>query len=324
MPSRVFRVKGDIAMRWRYEDIGQRVKAFRLASGLSADEVAQKIGISRTALYRVEKGEIAKIDTLERLSDLLEVSLPTLLGVGIEYMSSAVSYFERTRQLEETADQIIVLAGPVSFLLASQRFEKALHQLLEESVPDKIPQRNKLLADVANVLDILHQRKSTYLRRRPSIVNLVSVDQISRFLNNGLIGRHDLPDAIRRERHETARAEIEHLAALIEADDLGVQIGLVTDTLPMNGFQIFRQADRSTLTISPFRLGEQPNIRVGVAMATSAPEALKLHHKIVKDAWRTAMKGSQAATYLRELLAADASAARTKPVRRKPRNPATA
>ncbi len=58
-------------MRWRYEDIGKRVKAFRMASGLSADEVAQKIGISRTALYRVEKGEIAKVDTLERLSDLL-------------------------------------------------------------------------------------------------------------------------------------------------------------------------------------------------------------------------------------------------------------
>src|SRR5690606_23530287 len=164
---------------------------------------------------------------------------------------------------------------PVSFLLASQRFETALHQLLEESVPDDIPQRAKLMADVANVLDILHQRKRNYLRRRPSIVNLVSAEQISRFLSNGLIGRHTLSEATRRERHETARAEVEHLASLLEADDLGVQIGLVTDTLPMNGFQIFRQADRSTLTISPFRLGEHPNIRVGVAMATSAPEALK-------------------------------------------------
>lgn len=292
-------------MRWRYEDIGKRVKAFRLASDLSADEVAQRIGISRTALYRVEKGEIAKIDTLERLSDLLEVSLPTLLGVGIEYMPSAVSYFERTRQLEENADQIIVLAGPVSFLLASARFEKALDRTLRESVPEHIPNRTKLLGDVANVLGILHQRKQTYLRRRPGIVNLVSTEQIALFLRNGLMGRPDLPDEVRKERHDLARAEVEHLAALIEAEDLGVQIGLVTDTLPMNGFQIFRQADRSTLTISPFRLGEHPNIRVGVAMATSAPEALKLHHKIVKDAWRTALKGSDAAAYLRELLAAD-------------------
>lgn len=304
-------------MRWRYAEIGQRVKAFRMASGLNADEVAQKIGISRTALYRVEKGEIAKIDTLERLSDLLEVSLATLLGVGIEYMPSAVSYFERTRQLEETADQIIVLAGPVSFLLASEQFESTLGQLLIESVPDKINGRAKLLADVASVLEILSQRKQTYLRRRPSIVNLVSAEQISRFLSNGLIGRSDLPEAKRRERHELARAEIEHLAALIEADDLGVQIGLVTDTLPMNGFQIFRQADHSTLTISPFRLGEQPNIRVGVALATSAPEALKLHHKIVKEAWRTSLNGPEAAAYLRELLASDTYVPAPKASRRK-------
>jgi len=292
-------------MRWRYEDIGQRVKAFRLASGLSADEVAQRIGISRTALYRVEKGEIAKIDTLERLSDLLEVSLPTLLGVGIEYMASAVSYFERTRQLEERADQIIVLAGPISFLLASPRFDATLEQLLKESVPDKVPQRARLIDDVHSVVSILRERKATYARRRPGIVNLVSAEQIARFLRGGLIGRTDLPESTVRERHEIACEEIDHLARLIEADDLGVQIGLVTDTLPMNGFQIFRQADRSTLTISPFRLGEQPNIRVGVAMATSAPEALKLHHKIVTDAWRTSMKGAEAAAYLRDLLARD-------------------
>jgi hypothetical protein len=30
------------------------------------------------------------------------------------------------------------------------------------------------------------------------------------------------------------------------------------------------------LALSPFRLGEEPNIRVGVAMITSAPEALAL------------------------------------------------
>ena len=75
----------------RYDDIGDRLKAFRLGSGLSADEVAKRIGISRTALYRFEKGELAKIETLERLAELLNVSMPTLLGVGIEYIPSAVS-----------------------------------------------------------------------------------------------------------------------------------------------------------------------------------------------------------------------------------------
>ena len=76
---------------FRYDEIGQRLRAFRLASGLSADEIRKRIGISRTALYRFEKGELVKIETLEKLAELLDVSIPTLLGVGIEYLPSAVA-----------------------------------------------------------------------------------------------------------------------------------------------------------------------------------------------------------------------------------------
>ena len=69
----------------RFDDIGNRLKAFRLGSDLSAEDIAAKLGISRTALYRFEKGEVAKIETLEKLAELLQVSVPTLLGVGVEY-----------------------------------------------------------------------------------------------------------------------------------------------------------------------------------------------------------------------------------------------
>ena len=48
-------------MTIRFDDIGDRLKAFRLATGLSADEIARRLGISRTALYRFEKGDVAKI-----------------------------------------------------------------------------------------------------------------------------------------------------------------------------------------------------------------------------------------------------------------------
>ena len=110
-------------MAIRFDDIGNRLKAFRLGSGLSADEIASRLGISRTALYRFEKGELAKIETLEKLAELLSVSVPTLLGVGVEYIASAVSYFERMRQIEEACEHIIVLAGPISYLLASDAFD---------------------------------------------------------------------------------------------------------------------------------------------------------------------------------------------------------
>ena len=119
-----------------FDDIGDRLKAFRLGSGLSAEEIAKRIGVSRTALYRLEKGELVKIDTLERLSELLDVSVPTLLGVGVEYIGSAVSFFERLRQIEEASEHITVLAGSISYLLASEEFHGVLAEVLAESLPE--------------------------------------------------------------------------------------------------------------------------------------------------------------------------------------------
>jgi len=287
----------------RFDDIGNRLKAFRLGSGLSAEEVAKRIGISRTALYRFEKGEVVKIDTLEKLAELLQVSLPTLLGVGVEYIASAVTYFERMRQIEETAEHIIVLAGPLSYLLASDAFNAVLGQLLKESIPENVDDRARAEAEVEEIMAVLTQRKETYRRRQPAVVNLIAASEISRFLINGMVGRLDLPDKLRRERRALARAEVEHFARIMEEGPIGVQIGIVPETLPHTGFQIFRQPDRQLLSLSPFRLGEEPNVRVGVAMITSAPEALALHHRAAEGMWQRALKGGAAADYLRGLIA---------------------
>src|ERR1700730_17364515 len=161
-------------MAVRFDDIGNRLKAFRLGSGLSAEDLAAKLGISRTALYRFEKGELAKIETLEKLAELLQVSVPTLLGVGVEYIASAVSYFERMRQIEESAEHIIVLAGPISYVLASDGFDGALGDILRESVSDGARRRARALAQIDELMAVLHQRKETYRRRRPAVVNLIA------------------------------------------------------------------------------------------------------------------------------------------------------
>ena len=290
-------------MAVRFDDIANRLKAFRLGSGLSADEIASRLGISRTALYRFEKGELVKIETLEKLAELLSVSVPTLLGVGVEYIASAVSYFERMRQIEEACEHIIVLAGPISYLLASDAFDAALGDVLRESIPDTLPSRKRALEAVDEITAVLHQRKESYRRRQPGIVNLISASEMEEFLENELIGRLGLPQEVRRDRRALARAEAEHFAALIENEPIGVQIGIVADTLPHASFQLFRQPDRQILALSPFRLGAQPNIRVGVAMITSAPEALALHEKMAKELWQRALKGAAAVEFLRSLIA---------------------
>ncbi|HVA13089.1 MAG TPA: helix-turn-helix transcriptional regulator [Stellaceae bacterium] len=289
-------------MAIRFDDIGNRLKAFRLASGLSADAIARRLDISRAALYRFERGELAKIETLEKLAELLDVSVPTLLGVGVEYLPSAVAYFERLRQIEETASHIVVLAGPISYLLASDAFHDHLKEVLLESIPGRMVDTKRSQDDVQRIMAILAERKATYRKRHPTIVNLVSAAEVGRFLTNGFSGRVDLSEKVRRERRRYAKAEVEHFIAMLEDPPVDVQIGVVPDALPQTGFQIFRQADRDILTISPFRLGEHPNIRVGVAMVTSAPEALNLHQKVVREIWGAASKGAVAAKHLSRLI----------------------
>lgn len=91
----------------RVSDIGARLHAYRIGRGMSPEELAERLGISRAALYRAEKGEIFKIETLTRITNVLGVSLQSLLGIGMEYVDTAVAFFERMRQLEEESEQII-------------------------------------------------------------------------------------------------------------------------------------------------------------------------------------------------------------------------
>lgn len=291
-------------MSLHYDDIGKRLRAFRLASGLSAEEVARRIGISRTAFYRCEKGEVTKIETLDKLSELLGISTATLLGVGIEYISSAVAYFERLRQIEDEAQNIVVLAGPISYLLASDKFDVIVEQILRESMPSDHPDIKEHLANVDTILGILKERKANFRRRAPSVVTLMSGLEVERLLRNGFLGRVSLPPEERAKRLEFARSEVLHFADLIVRQPIGIQIGIIPDALPTSGFQLFKTPDRRLLSLSPFRLGESPNIRVGVAMITSAEEALTLHDRSIRMMWDGALKGQNAADYLRELVAA--------------------
>jgi hypothetical protein len=169
-------------------------------------------------------------------------------------------------------------------------------------VPEELKDRDRALADVAEVMTILRARKAAYRRRQPSIVSLIAEGELDRFLRNGMVGRADLPTRTRRKRRQLAAAEVERAVAVMEDEPIGVQIGIVRDTLPHSSFQIFRQPDRPVLAVSPFRLGEQPNVRVGVAMITSAPEAIALHEETAADLWRRALKGREAAEFTRSVL----------------------
>ena len=77
----------------RFTEIGQQLRAYRLESGLRAEEIAARLGVSRAALYRYEKGEVIKLDTIQRLAELLKISPLSLLGIGVEYYNRPVALF---------------------------------------------------------------------------------------------------------------------------------------------------------------------------------------------------------------------------------------
>ena len=84
----------------RFEEIGEQLRAYRLESGLKADEIAARLGISRAALYRYEKGEVIKLDTVRRLAEMLQVSPLALLGIGVDYFSRITAFLERLPQIK--------------------------------------------------------------------------------------------------------------------------------------------------------------------------------------------------------------------------------
>jgi len=306
----------------RFDEIGERLKAYRLGRGLLAEDVAERLGISRAAVYRIEGGGVVKIETLERLAVLLETTVASLLGAGVEYYSSPVSYFERMRQVEEQADQVVAHFPPLSYLLTSDSYSAHLRQTLVEALPPHVEGREAIeeidhvegreaIEEIDAIIAILDDRKMARRRRRLSVVNFVNLLEIERWLKLGVVGRFDLPAAELGRRRLAARVEVEHLIGLIESEPMGVQIGLIEEALPNITFQLFRMAEKTLLGLSPFRLGgELPNIRSGIAMLTADEQPVRLYEEIADDLWRRALKGSEAAAMLRAALDRSAIAPR--------------
>lgn len=63
-------------------DIGAKLKQRRLDEKMSAEELAKRLGVSKTTIYRYEKGEIAKVptETLEKISKILNTSPAYFMG----------------------------------------------------------------------------------------------------------------------------------------------------------------------------------------------------------------------------------------------------
>jgi hypothetical protein len=227
----------------------------------------------------------------------------SLLGIGVEYYHRPVGYFERVRQVEETADQILQLFGPVCYLTTSDAYDSALAECFEEAAEQVTTERTAMRSMAEQVLGILTARKRMYAMRRPGIIAMVSLSSVQRMLETGVAGGMQVSDRVRRICRDVAVTEVENMAALMEAEPMGLQFGLLTGAEPSSAFKILRARDRVSLAINPFRPDTHPSAHTGVAMITGADEAIAAHQRVAEASWREALKGAAGANRLRQLAA---------------------
>ncbi len=285
-----------------YAELGHRLRAHRIGAALQAEDIAAQLGVSRAVVYRMEQGKIYKLETVERLAQLLGTSMASLLGVEVEYYSTALGFFERLRQIEADAERIIAHFEPASQLLLSDAYLQHLKTMLLEASPSPSAKTDRHAAEVERILNILQERKARFETRRPHLVNLIGLRELERFVHTGLVGNLNLTEVARKQRVLAARREVLHLAERMENEPMHVQIALVDEAMPTTSFQLLAGTRRTALAVSPFRLGELPNIHNGIATITTSPEPVKRYEEMIDRLWTSAHKGKAGATILRKLL----------------------
>ena len=259
---------------------------------------------SRAALYRYEKGEVIKLDTVNRLAELLKISPLTLLGIGVEYYAKPIGYMERIGRSRNLPDQILQVFGPTCYLTSSDQYDSILAQLFEENAETLGADRALARAASEQLMSVMIARKRMYASRRPSIICILTVSSIQKFLADGVAGTAQVSDRLRQAAREVAAREMELVANLMESEPIGLQLGLMASGEPNGPFTLLRSRERATLAINPFPSDAAPNTQSGVAMITGAEDAVAAHQRVSEIAWRDAIKGSAAAERVRSLVAA--------------------
>lgn len=283
-------------------DIGKRLKQYRVENKLSPEQIADALGVSRAAVYRIENGSIAKVETLHRLAVLFGTSLPALLGAGVECYTNALAYFERMRRLEMECDQMVTCYTPMSYFLTTDDYVVRLRETFLDIIPPHLD-RQEAEQELDATIHSLVERKKEMIARHISLISFINTLELERWLRVGAVSRGEPSPEKIRDRRMLARAQVEHLIALLRSEPMGVQIALVDQMLPGISFQILRSAGRSTLCLSPFGCtGEFPNIQTGVGMVTTDNDAVTRHEQLVDELWRHSVKGHEAVDQIQDVL----------------------
>jgi transcriptional regulator with XRE-family HTH domain len=286
----------------KFADIGQQLRAYRMESGMRAEEIAARLGVSRAALYRYEKGEVIKLETIRRLAELLKVSPLSLLGIGIEYFARPGAFQERLRGLEEDADQILTVGGAFCYAVTGEAFDGAVAEAWTQAIAAGTD-RAAQLSLVEQTLGAMAARKRLYQQKRPTIIAVLSETALVSALQEGVAPGLPVPEATRARCREAARREAENIAGLMESVPIGLQLGLAAGAQPTSTFMVLRGRERANIVSSAIPADTPPGAVTGVAGVTASEEAVAVYQRVAEAMWRDAAKGAEAAQRVRNLIA---------------------
>lgn len=88
-------------------NVGERIKSRRKELKISADTLAERVGVSRSTIFRYERGDIEKVgpEVLKKISETLNISPADLMGWEDEAEAIAETSYSETdlRKLAESA-----------------------------------------------------------------------------------------------------------------------------------------------------------------------------------------------------------------------------
>ncbi|CAM3293414.1 helix-turn-helix domain-containing protein [Vagococcus fessus] len=156
--------------------IGQRIKDRRKELNISADKIAEKLNVSRSTIFRYEKGDIGKVPTevIVDLADILQTTPGYLMGWsgknGEMLVDEDSTYFDNTidimrelsterkldvynfakEQLEEQNSKVIKLERPivdltneVLYALDGKDVSEEDRKKAEEAIQAHLDKKNK-------------------------------------------------------------------------------------------------------------------------------------------------------------------------------------
>mgnify|MGYP003579019921 CR=1 FL=1 len=95
------------------ELIGIRIREARQRAGLEQTDLGELLDLSQAGVSKLERGMALTLENLFKISEALDCSIPWLLGIGIEDLSSKeVRLLELFRALPDHQDAVLsILEG---------------------------------------------------------------------------------------------------------------------------------------------------------------------------------------------------------------------